>query len=142
MTVTETGTFTQDWELWHSDHEARLADPHGFLAITGLHWLTAEPQRFADAPGAWRTAADGITVDLGDTEELTVAGVRVLGSHHFDPLAERGGVTVRSGDIAIEVARRGGHDIVRPRHPDHPVPWHSRLRAGPALGDHRPVPAV
>ncbi len=56
-------TFTADWTRWHRQHEAKLADPHGFLAITGLHWLSAEPQRFADAPGAWSAddATSGIT---------------------------------------------------------------------------------
>ena len=48
------GEFIADW---HARHEARLGDPHGFLAITSLHWLTETPQRFGDAPGAWRTGA-------------------------------------------------------------------------------------
>ena len=46
-------TFEADWAAWHQRHEKLRAHPHGFLAITGLHWLTPEPQRFDDAPGAW-----------------------------------------------------------------------------------------
>ena len=42
--------FEQDWADWHRQHEAVLADEHGFLAITSLNWLTDEPQRFPDAP--------------------------------------------------------------------------------------------
>jgi uncharacterized protein (DUF1684 family) len=114
-------TFAADWAEWHRQHEAVLADPHGFLAITGRHWLTAEPQRFDDAPGAWSTAADGVTVTLDDTEELIVDGERVRGRYHFAPIPERGGVNARSGDAVIEIARRGGYDIVRPRHPGHPL---------------------
>ena len=45
--------FTSDWHSWHQKQEARLADPHGFLAITNLHWLSEQPQRFPDAPGSW-----------------------------------------------------------------------------------------
>ena len=30
------GEFTAAWRAWHARHEARLADPHGFLAITSL----------------------------------------------------------------------------------------------------------
>jgi hypothetical protein len=41
----------QAWAQWHVEHERRLADPHGFLAITSLNFLTATPQRFPDAPG-------------------------------------------------------------------------------------------
>jgi uncharacterized protein len=64
--------FTSDWHRWHQQQEARLADPHGFLAITSLHWLSEQPQRFPDAPGSWSTGSDGVTVDLDDGEELLV----------------------------------------------------------------------
>jgi uncharacterized protein (DUF1684 family) len=36
-------------------------------------------------------------------------------------ISERGGVNAIWGDAVIEVAKRGGHDIVRPRHPDAPL---------------------
>lgn len=112
-------TFAEDWTRWRRDHEARVGDPHGFLAITGLHWLTAEPQRFADAPGAWSATEDGVTVAVDDTEDLIVDGTPVHGGYHFTPIAERGSVNAQSGDTVIEVARRGGYDILRPRHPEH-----------------------
>ncbi|MFD0691896.1 DUF1684 domain-containing protein [Actinomadura fibrosa] len=122
MTVSTTGTdFAREWEDWHREHEARLADPHGFLAVTGLHWLTDEPERFGDAPGAWSTGPDGVTVVLAEDEELVVDGRPVRGEHRFGVLPERGGVTARWGDAVIEVAKRGGYDVVRPRHPGHPL---------------------
>lgn len=120
MTVTGT-TFTESWQDWHRAQEARLAAPHGFLAITGLHWLDTAPQRFADAPGAWHTGPEGIVVTLDDGEELTVEGQVVRGEHHFGVIPERGGVNAVWGEAVIEVARRGGNDIVRPRHPDAPL---------------------
>jgi hypothetical protein len=123
MTAHAIGTeaFTREWEDWHREHETRRADRHGFLAITGLHWLTGEPQRFTDAPGAWSTGPDGVIVTLDDGEELLVDGTPVRGEHRFGVIPERGGVIAASGDAAIEVARRGGHDIVRPRHPGNPL---------------------
>jgi uncharacterized protein len=36
-------------------------------------------------------------------------------------IPERGGVNASWDDAVIEVAKRGGHDIVRPRHPDAPL---------------------
>ena len=36
-------------------------------------------------------------------------------------IPERGGVNAVWGDAVIEVAKRGGNDIVRPRHPDNPL---------------------
>ena len=121
MTVIDTSTFTAEWEEWHQQHEAVRADRHGFLAITGLHWLTGEPQRFPDAPGEWWTGRDGVLVRLADGEELVVDGVPVHGEHSFGLIPERGGVIAGFGDAMVEVAKRGGSDVVRPRHPDSPV---------------------
>ncbi|HEY8481367.1 MAG TPA: DUF1684 domain-containing protein [Spirillospora sp.] len=123
MTVANTGVsaFIAEWSAWRREREAQLADRHGFLAITGLHWLTDEPERFPDAPGAWSTGPDGVVVALDEGEELVVDGEPVRGEHRFGVLPERGGVHARWGDAVIEVAKRGGYDIVRPRHPDNPL---------------------
>ncbi|MFF0765885.1 DUF1684 domain-containing protein [Streptomyces sp. NPDC003737] len=120
-TTTDLQAFTETWLQWYRAHEARLAAPHGFLSITGLHWLDDRPQRFPDAPGAWRTGPEGVVVDLDDGEELVVDGTPVRGEHRFGVLPERGGVDAWWADAVIEVAKRGGHDIVRPRHPDAPL---------------------
>lgn len=123
MTVQDidTATFEREWSQWHRRHEERLADPHGFLAVTGLHWLTAEPRRFDGAPGAWSTGEHGVSVVLDAGEELAVDGEPVRGRHDFGVIPERGGATAVFGDAVVEVAKRGGHDVVRPRHPEHPL---------------------
>ena len=113
--------FAADWADWHQQHEARLADPHGFLAVTSLNWLDGTPQRFLDAPGTWSTGPDGPVVVLGPGEELRLDGSPVRGRHAFGPIAERGGSSAAWGDAVIVVARRGGYEIVRPRHPDNPL---------------------
>ncbi|MFO7251516.1 MAG: DUF1684 domain-containing protein [Actinomycetes bacterium] len=113
--------FVREWEEWHRRHEAARADRYGFLAITGLYWLTEEPQRLPDAPGEWSTGPDGVVVTLAPGEELVVDGETVGGRYVFGVIPERGEVKARWGDAVIEVARRGGNDIVRPRHPDNPV---------------------
>jgi uncharacterized protein (DUF1684 family) len=112
-------TFATEWQHWHVRHESALADPHGFLAITGIHWLTDEPERFSDAPGAWWTSDTGVTVDLAPDEELVVDGVAVHGRHSFGVIPERGGINAVFGDAVVEIAKRGGFDIIRPRHPEH-----------------------
>ncbi|MET0494499.1 MAG: DUF1684 domain-containing protein [Actinoplanes sp.] len=117
----EPSVYEQQWAAWHRQHEKNLADPHGFLAITGLHWLEATPRRFDDAPGAWSTGPRGVTVTLGEDESLLVDGVTVRGTHHFGIIPERGGVNAAFGDAVVEVAKRGGFDIIRPRHPEHPL---------------------
>lgn len=116
--------FGRDWEEWHRAHETRRADSLGFLAITGLYWLTAEPVDLPDAPGVWSLGPEGAVVDLADGETLILDGVEITGRHVFAPIVERGGVTLAftDGDVsgAIELAQRGGHTIVRPRRADHP----------------------
>lgn len=112
--------FAREWHDWHRRHEAALAHRHGFLAVTGLYWLTSEPQRIPGVPGEWSTGGEGVVVSLGD-EELVVDGETVRGRHVFGDIPERGGINAVWGDTVIEVAKRGGQDIVRPRHPDHPL---------------------
>lgn len=114
-------SFTTEWEQWHRGQEAHLSDRHGFLAITSLHWLTDTPERFDDAPGAWSTGPEGVVVVLDEGEQLTIDGAPVRGRYGFGAIAERGGVNAVWGDAVIEVARRGGNDIVRPRHPNTPL---------------------
>jgi uncharacterized protein len=62
--TTPTDAFTTEWQEWHHAHEARLASPHGFLAITSLRWLGEVPTRFPDAPGTWSTDREDATVVL------------------------------------------------------------------------------
>lgn len=122
MTTIDTtaSTFVGEWEDWHRAHETRRADPHGFLAVTGLFWLQDAPAPLPGIPGVWSTGADGPVVELTDDEFLSIDGVPTTGRHAFGPLAERGGVTVGFDAGVIEVARRGGRDIVRPRRGDQP----------------------
>jgi uncharacterized protein len=113
--------FAQQWQQWHAEHERKLADPHGFLAITSLNWLSAKPARFSDAPGTWSSTDAGVTVQLAEGEQLVIDGSTVHGSYSFGVIGERDSVFAAFGDAVVEVAKRGGYDIVRPRHPDHPL---------------------
>ncbi|MBA8990146.1 hypothetical protein FHW23_001392 [Curtobacterium pusillum] len=117
--------FQAGWAAWHDAHERARADEHGFLAITSIRWLTTTPERFDDAPGAWSTSADGPVVVLDGAEAVEVDGVRVTGTHRFGPLPERSSTAVvwRDGDetVVVEVARRGGSDVIRPRRPSSPT---------------------
>ncbi|MEU7083374.1 DUF1684 domain-containing protein [Streptomyces achromogenes] len=113
--------FVKEWEEWHRAKEEVLAGPHGFLAITGLHWLGPEPARFDDAPGVWSATGDGVVVELAEGEELTVNGTVVRGRYAFGAVPERESRYADWGEARLEVARRGGHDILRPRHPGNPL---------------------
>jgi uncharacterized protein (DUF1684 family) len=115
----DTAAFAREWQAWHHTHEENRADAHGFLAITSLNWLDETPTRYPDAPGEWTTSGAGTVVALAPGEEVVIDGRSVTGRYEFGVIPERGGVTVLAGDTEIEVARRGGSDLVRPRHPSH-----------------------
>ena len=129
--------FTADWAAWHKKHEDRLAATDGFLAITSINWLTETPTRFLDAPGEWSADDSGVTVELAPGEELTLDGTPITGRHHFGRIPERGGVFPADAAGVYEVAKRGGNDILRPRHPDAPAAY-GLPRAPPPT---RPTPA-
>lgn len=117
--VTDEG-FAREWAEWHRAQQARLTDPHGFLAVTGLYWLSETPTEFPGIPGLWSTGSDGPRVDLPQGADVVVDGVTVTGAHSFGVIPERGGVSVGWEEGVIEVARRGGRDLLRPRRADHP----------------------
>ncbi|MCU1517277.1 MAG: hypothetical protein JWQ75_1998, partial [Pseudarthrobacter sp.] len=120
-THTETASFTDAWNEWHAAHERHRADPHGFLAVTHLHWLGTAATRLDGAPGAWSADNDVVRVVLEPGESLQRDGQELNGAEgaalDLGPIAERGGINLRSGDTVIELAKRGGEYIVRPRHP-------------------------
>ncbi|WP_028045286.1 DUF1684 domain-containing protein [Cellulomonas sp. URHE0023] len=123
MTVlTDTDTFTAEWEAWHASRDAYFAEPHGWVAITSLHWLTAEPVVFDEFPGRW-TAAPGqvLTIEAAAQDGLVLPdGDVVDGVSTLDPVEGGPGLRVRSGDLILEVARRTAHVIIRVHDPRAP----------------------
>lgn len=112
--------FVQEWEAWHRAHEKKRADPHGFLAVTGLFWLTDEPTGVPGLPGLWSTGQGGPIVELGPGEALRFGEAPISGRHGFGSIAERDGITVAFDGGVVEIAKRGGRDILRPRRSDFP----------------------
>jgi uncharacterized protein len=114
--------FAEEWAAWHDALERRRRSPSGYLAVTGLHWLSDEPRRFDDAPGTWWANARGVhvTLDEGGSAILdgssVVADVVDLGT--LDPERPR---WLRAGPVEVEVARRGSRHMIRPRRADAPV---------------------
>ena len=127
-TPTETATsttaaFTAAWQEWRAAGDERhRADPHGFLAVTHLHWLGHSHRPGGAAapldgvPGTWSVENDVVTVVLGagesllrDGHELNHEGVGTTVT--FGPIAERDGLNLKSGDAVVELrqARRRVH---------------------------------
>jgi uncharacterized protein (DUF1684 family) len=122
-----TDAFADEWRRWHAERVAALTAPHGFLAVVGLYWLDARPRAFRGTPGQWWTENGLVAVKLSPGEELLLDGEPLTGVHGFGAIAERDGIELVSGDTVVEVAKRGGKYVVRPRNPGN---WLLRTFAG------------
>lgn len=121
MPAADRRAFIQDWKAWRLTREATLSDPFGWLSVTDMHWLDTTPHRFAGIPGGWGSDESGLWVQLASGEELFNEGERITGFHNFGLLRERQSITVRTSTFAVELARRGGSDLIRSRRPDAPA---------------------
>ena len=97
--------------------------PHADLVVRRLNQGGHEVDRRVGRVlgDAGERAPDGVVVALAEGEELEIGGSPVRGLYCFGVIPARGGVNAVWGDAVIEVARRGGNDIVRPRHPGNPL---------------------
>ncbi|MFF5792419.1 DUF1684 domain-containing protein [Paeniglutamicibacter sp. NPDC012692] len=118
---TNAADFAAEWRSWHQHRLQELSAPHGFLAVTDLHWLTSDPTRYDGIPGQWWVTHDWLFVDLGTDERLLLNGKPVSGVQKLGSIAERDGFNLGHGETIIEVAKRGGKYILRPRHPQNPL---------------------
>ena len=131
MTTGVEDTLTARWAWWHAEREAKLRAPHGWLSLTGLHWLTEQATAFPGVPGTWQ-AVDGTAVVHADASiGLIVNGKRLDGSERITVqddgsvlFAEFGGTGKAADRTAVEVIARSGRYGIRIRDP------HSPVRAG------------
>lgn len=118
MTTTEHDLRTA-WQAWHDERERWLAEPHGWLSITALHWLTPEPAEIPGLPGTWR-ARDADTVELSGVtpgDDVRIADAPVDGTVTLAPVDGLPGVMVTVGDLVVEIARRTDDYALRVRDP-------------------------
>lgn len=118
-TTTDSATFVADWQAWHESRETYFRDPHGWVAITALHWLTADAVTLDGVPGRWSAPVGGVArIEAQDADGLTLPdGTVIDGFAELDPVEGGPGLRLRSGDLELEVARRTGNVIVRVHDP-------------------------
>ncbi|MFC9895504.1 DUF1684 domain-containing protein [Nocardia sp. NPDC127579] len=120
MTTSTATEFETDWARWHRDREAQLRDPLGFLSLTGLHWLTDQPERLANVPGTWWVTDDKVFVTAQPGDRLAHADAEIAGVQILTPVEGAPGLEVRHGDRILEVIRRTGRYAVRVHDPAAP----------------------
>jgi uncharacterized protein (DUF1684 family) len=127
MTTTyETHDLVSAWTSWHAAREADLITEHGWLSLTGFHWLPSARAAFDALPGKWHVSDDQAVLDVNGAAGLTLAsgprsGAPVDGREQAT-VAEAGSLLwVRTGDdVLVELVLRGGRYAVRVRDPRAP----------------------
>lgn len=51
----------QKWNDWHSEREAELQEPHGWLSLVELAWLGEESKELEHFPGKWSATGNVVT---------------------------------------------------------------------------------
>src|SRR6184192_2829855 len=103
-------TFTEEWQDWKSRREADLAEPHGWLALVSLDWLTDSPREYPGIPGRWWQDEEAAYVDPAGAD-LSYEGAPLTAVRRFELVNSGAGTRVLAGDVEIEVARRSGYLI-------------------------------
>ncbi len=115
------------WKAWRERREARLRDPEGWLALTGLSWLSEGENRVEGLPGVFvlqggrvtlrALAADGYLLDGAPAVERALASDAAekpdrlhLGTRVVQVIERGGALAVRTWDAASP-ARKAFHGI-------------------------------
>ena len=94
-----------DFSEWIESRNKQWSNPAGFLAVTGMHWLSEQPQSFGDVTGEWW--ATGHTVHATGFEGATVEQ-----AWEIEPTSE---LMIPMTGGTLEIASRGGNLALRPR---------------------------
>lgn len=110
-----------EWDAWHSEREAELATPHGWLSLRSLQWLTPEPTPADGVPGLWSATPEGVVLTATPADDLVVRSVReprrVDGTVTLHPVDGKPGTFIEHGDVVVEVVRRTDEHALRLRDP-------------------------
>ncbi|MEV4410406.1 DUF1684 domain-containing protein [Catellatospora sp. NPDC049609] len=140
MTTVE-DTLERDWLAWHAEREQVLREPHGWLSLVALHWLTGTPTAYPPIPGRWRADADGVHLNASPADGLRAEGAPVDGTVTLQPREGAAGLPVTFDDKLVEVVLRTGRAGIRLRDPQ--APTRTRFTGVPAYPvDHRWVVAA
>jgi uncharacterized protein len=109
------------WDTWRAERTAELSRPHGWLSLTGLHWLVGEPAPVEGLPGVWGSADGGVRVTASTADGIVLDGRPVDGTAQVETVEGAPGVLVAVGDLRVEVMQRSGMHALRVRDPKAPT---------------------
>lgn len=123
MTATPatTDSRVEAFERWRTERETTLVEPHGWLSVTGLHWLASGPQQVDGVPGTWSVTDGAVHLEADGPDGLRLDDDVVDGTVELRPVDNAAEVVVTHGDRQVEVLLRGGQGALRVRDPEAPA---------------------
>ncbi len=109
--------FTAEWQAWHGRRLEALKRPHGWLSLTGLHWLAPGPNVVPGLPGRFELADGQVTLVAAAADGYTLAGAPVTKV----ALAADGPDRLLLGSKAAVVIERGDRVALRVWDAESPV---------------------
>ena len=121
-TMTSTlDTARRAWDEWRATRTGDLSAPHGWLSLTGLHWLVGEAAPVADLPGTWASVEGGVELTASAADGVVLDGTPVEGTVRIGTVEGAPGILVEIGDRRVEVVQRTGMHALRVRDPKSPT---------------------
>ncbi|MEV1287040.1 DUF1684 domain-containing protein [Micromonospora sp. NPDC049679] len=117
MTTIERDTLVNEWVAWRVQRADELREPHGWLSVTALHWLTGELSAYWGMPGRWNGRPAGVTVKASPDEGLVLHGRQVLGTVLVEVADGAPPARATFADKIIEIMQRNGRYAIRLRDP-------------------------
>jgi uncharacterized protein len=115
-------TLHSAWTSWRTRRDETLRAPHGWLSVTALYWLGAEPTEYELLPGRWSAVAgQGVYLHATVADRLERDGAPLVGDVHLLPGEGAAGIVVTFADKQIEVIQRTGYHALRLRDPQAPT---------------------
>lgn len=109
--------FVRDWVSWRVRRAEKLREPHGWLSVTALHWLTGELRPYWGVPGWWNGRPAGVTVHAAPEDGLVLHGRPVRGTVVIEVADGAPSAWATHGDKAIEILQRSSRYALRIRDP-------------------------
>ncbi len=100
------------WKAWRERREARLRDPEGWLALTGLSWLSEGENRVEGLPGVFVVQGGRVALRAAPGDGWLLDGAPVAERSLASDASERPD-RLHLGTRVVQVIERGGALAVR-----------------------------
>ncbi len=110
-----------EWRRFRRSRERGLAAPYGWLSLTALHWLDADPAPVPGFPGLWSGADGTITATFTAEDGVARHGEPITGTVIVEFTDDGSDDSFFHAGVVGEAGIRGGRPMLRLRDPKAPT---------------------